>query len=99
MFPSGELKQLELEKQVLLLRGAQLRAECLVAGNRLVRPLNLFLNAAVMAKRLSPLIGAAAFFAPKRSVKTGAGIFNAALRWAPLALRAVNIFKSFRPRS
>ena len=99
MFPSGELKQLELEKQLLLLRGAQLRAECLVTGNQLVRPLTLFLNIATMAKRLAPLLSATALLSPKRTVKTGAGLVGAAMRWAPMAFRAFSFLKGFRPRS
>jgi hypothetical protein len=99
MFPDQQLNDLALQKQLLLLRGAQLRAECLVTGARLTKPFNLLVQAATLAKRLSPLLGLAALFSPKKSLKGGLGLAGLAMKWGPSLLRAFKSFQGFRTRT
>lgn len=96
MFPSDRLNVLALRKQLLVLRSAQLRFEAVQAGAVVARPVALVETAAVLVRRLSPLIALSSLFLPIGRVRRRLGVVGLAWKWAPRLFRAARAFSGAR---
>lgn len=90
MYPNGELSELDAQKNALRRRIQLRRAECALAAQGAVRPLEWIDRAIAMWQKISPMAKLASVplaLLLKRTLFRRAKIFGSLLRWGPLAFR------------
>ena len=100
MYPSRELTALALRKRMLRQRIAVARWECVALASDVARPIALVDRAIVQWRKISPLVKFAALplglLFRRRLIPASGGFFRKIVRWAPVALSAMRMFKGQR---
>lgn len=104
MYPSAQLKQLALEKDLLERRIAINRARCIIEWDRVRRPIEIADNVVGQLRRLAPLLKLLAIplgiAAARRQGRSRAparrGKLGLLLKWAPVLLGVVRSWRTGR---
>lgn len=98
MYPTAELKGLELRKLALQQKIAASRLECAALAERASRPVALLDRVIVQWRKISPLAKIAAvplgFLLKQKLLPRKTSLFRSALRWAPAVLSAMRMAKT-----
>ena len=104
MYPSAQLKQLALEKELLERRIDVNRARCVIEWNRLRRPIEIADNLVAQVRRFAPMLKLLAVplgFAAVRRRRGRAqpkrrGKLSLLFKWAPIVLGVVRSWRANR---
>jgi hypothetical protein len=98
MYPTAELKTLEVRKLVLRQKIAASRLECAALAERASRPVALLDRVITQWRKISPLAKIAAvplgFMLRRKLLPRKGSLFRSALRWAPAVLSAMRMAKA-----
>jgi hypothetical protein len=98
MYPSRELTALALRKVAVRQRIAVARWDCVSAASEAARPIVWIDRAVAQWRKISPFAKIAAvplgILFGRRLMPGKSGLFGRLLRWAPVVLKAVQMFKA-----
>lgn len=97
MYPSNELKQLALRKQVLLVQSALLRAQWATAGTELAGSIKVAEGWVATLKKVFPYLSFASQLFTGSKSSRGSSWWSLAWKWAPTIFQAFKWFKASRP--
>jgi len=97
MYPTDELTRLATKKQLLVMRSTVLRAQCVVAGTELARPIVVAEGWYRTAKKFLPYLRLASALFGGKGKRRPVSLWSLALKWGPSLFQAFQWFRKPAP--